>query len=229
VISGPANGSHLLNRSSAGAETEDEMDRDFWTDAYQEAPDEVIVEDYFLDGELEDLQRGRALDLGCGSGPNALKLAEQGWSVVGVDWAENAIELARQSAKARGLDVTFLVGDITEWEPSGTFDLVLSTYALPGGESSRRALATALAALAPGGTLIVAEWDRSMAGVWGFGEDELMTPEQIVDLLPGLEIEKAEVRAIEDPFPSSHDSRGQGGSAVNVALVRARKPGSSQV
>jgi trans-aconitate methyltransferase len=58
--------------------------------------------------------------------------------------------------------VTFLVGDITEWEPSGTFDLVLSTYALPGGESSRRALATALAALAPGGTLTVVEWDLSM-------------------------------------------------------------------
>jgi SAM-dependent methyltransferase len=200
------------------------MDRDFWIDAYEEEPDQVIVEDHVLDGELEGLELGRALDLGCGSGANALKLAERGWSVVGVDWAENAIELARQSAKARALDATFLVADITEWVPPGTFDLVISTYALPGGEMSRRALTNAVTALAPGGTLVVAEWDRSMSDVWGFGEGELMTPEGIVDLLPGLEIEKAEVRHIEDPFASPDDPRRHKGSAANVALVRARKP-----
>ena len=203
----------------------DEMDRVFWNDAYGEDPTQVVVEDHVLDRETEGLQPGRALDLGCGSGPNALKLAERGWSVVGVDWAENAIELARNSARARGLDATFLVGDITAWELPGTFDLVISTYALPGGKWSRQALGTALEALAPGGTLIVAEWDRSMSGVWGFEIDELMTPEQIVELLPGLEIERAEVRRIEDLFPAPDDPRGHGSSAANVAFVRARKPG----
>jgi SAM-dependent methyltransferase len=199
------------------------MDRGFWRHAYEEEPDGVMVGDHILDGELEGLQPGRALDLGCGSGANVLKLARRGWSVVGVDWAENAIELARQSARARGVDAAFLVGDITEWEPPGEFDLVISTYALPGKEMSRRALATAVTALAPGGILIVAEWDRSMSDVWGFGEDDLMTPEQIVDLLPELEVEKAEVRYVEDPFGSSEDARGQVHSA-NIALVRARRP-----
>jgi SAM-dependent methyltransferase len=205
------------------------MDRDFWRDAYEEEPDGVMVGDHILDAELEGLQRGRALDLGCGSGANALKLAGQGWLVVGVDWADNAIELARQSAKARAVDATFLVGDITEWIPPGKFDLVISTYALPGGDLSRRALATAATALAPGGTLIVAEWDRSMSDVWGFGEDDLMTPDQIADLLPGLEVERAEVRHIEDPFASPEDPRGRDGSTANVALVRARKPWSPRV
>ena len=205
------------------------MDRDFWRDAYEEEPDGVMVGDHILDGELGGLQPGRALDLGCGSGANALKLAELGWSVVGVDWAENAIELARQSARDRGLDATFLVGDITEGAPSGEFDLVISTYALPGGELSRKALAAAATALAPGGTLIVAEWDRSMSDVWGFGEDDLMTPEQIVAQLPELEIEKAEVKRIEDPFASPDDPRGYGGSTANVALVRAWNPPSPQV
>jgi SAM-dependent methyltransferase len=201
-----------------------EMDRGFWDDAYEQDPDSVAVEDHLLDAELAGLQPGSALDLGCGSGPNALKLAERGWSVVGVDWAQKAIDLARESAKNRGLDVTFLVADITDWVPLTTFDLVISTFALPGGEMSRRALATAVNALAPGGTLIVAEWDRSMAGVWGFGEDDLMTPEQIVDLAPGLEVEKAEVRRIEDPFGSSDGARGRGDSVANIALVRARRP-----
>lgn len=201
----------------------DEMDRDFWNDAYQQDPGQVVVDDHILDQELEGLPIGIALDLGCGSGPNALKLARQGWSVVGVDWAERAIQLATQAARDQGLDARFVVGDITQWEPPGKYDLVISTYALPGGDKSRQALQTALMALARGGTLIVAEWDQSMGEVWGFGEDELMTPAQIVALLPGLEIEKAEVKRIEDPFSSPEDPRGHQGSAANVAFVRARK------
>jgi SAM-dependent methyltransferase len=202
----------------------DEMDRDFWNDAYKEDPDQTVVEDFFLSDEVEGLQPGTALDLGCGTGPNALMLAERGWSVVGVDWAGHAIELATQAAADRVLDATFVVGDITAWDPTGEYDLVINTYALPGGDNNCRVLQTALGALAQGGTLIVAEWDRSMGQVWGFAEDDLMTPDQIVALLPGLEIEKAEVRHVENAFPSPGDPRGDGGAAANVAFVRARKP-----
>ena len=81
----------------------DEMDRDFWNEAYQEDPDHAVVEDHFLESEVAGLQPGRALDLGCGSGPNALMLARRGWSVFGVDWAERAIELASQAARDEGL------------------------------------------------------------------------------------------------------------------------------
>ena len=202
----------------------DEMDREFWNDAYQEDPDHTVVEDFFLGDEVKGLQPGAALDLGCGTGPNALMLAERGWSVVGVDWAEHAIELATQATADRGLDATFVVGDITAWKSPAEFDLVISTYALPGGEDNRRVLQTSLDALAQSGTLIVAEWDRSMAQVWFFEEEDLMTPEAIVALLPGLEIEKAEVKHIENAFPSPDDPRGEAGSAANVAFVRARKP-----
>lgn len=172
------------------------MDKDFWNDAYKEDPNQVEVTDLILDEELEGLPVGTALDLGCGTGTNALKLAERGWSVIGVDWAEHAIELATRSAQEKGLDATFYVGDTTTWEPPAKFDLVISTYALPGGDDSKRTLQTALKALAQGGTLLVAEWDKSMSEVWNFAKDELMSPEQIAELLPGLEIEKAEVRRL---------------------------------
>jgi 2-polyprenyl-3-methyl-5-hydroxy-6-metoxy-1,4-benzoquinol methylase len=155
-------------------------------------------------------------------GLNALKLAERGWSVVGVDWAQDAIELATNSARQKGLDATFHVGDITTWEPCSQFDLVISTYALPGGEDSKRTLDTARRALAPGGTLLVAEWDRSMAEVWGFAEDDLLSAEEIAELLPGLEIDKAEVRQLQNVFPSDDDPRAHHGSTANVAVVRAR-------
>ncbi len=70
----------------------------------------------------------------------------------------------------------------------------------------------------------MAEWDRSMSQVWGFAEDDLMTPEQIVALLQGLEIEKAEVRCVPDALASPDDPREHQGSAANVAFVKARKP-----
>jgi hypothetical protein len=141
-----------------------------------------------------------------------------------VDWAEHAISLARQAATDQGLDVTFVAADITQWKPPHDFDLVISTYALPGGEMSHRALQTAAAALACGGTLIVIEWDHSMSEIWGFDDDALLNPGQIVALLPGLVIEKAEVRHIDDAFPAPDDPRRQKDSSANAAFVRARKP-----
>jgi trans-aconitate methyltransferase len=198
-------------------------DRNFWNDAFKEDPDEVMVPDHFLDQEVERLPVGTALDLGCGSGRNALRLAERGWSVVGVDWADHAIEMAGKAAKERGLDATLHVGDITTWEPPTEFDLVISTYALPGGENTERTLQTALKALARGGTLLVAEWDRSMTEIWNFAEGDLPSPEEIVELLPGLEIEKAEVKRVVDAFSSS-DPNSHGDTSANVAFVRARKP-----
>ena len=128
------------------------MDREFWNDAYKDGPTTVVVRDFLLEEEIDRLPSGAALDLGCGSGPNALMLARRGWSVVGVDWAESAITLATQAARQEGLDATFVVADTTTWEPPSRFDLVISTYALPGSEDSARVLATAAKALAPGGT-----------------------------------------------------------------------------
>lgn len=199
------------------------MDRDFCNTTYKADENDVIVADRLLDSEFEGLTLGTALDLGCGTGPNALNLAAKGWSVLGVDWAEHAIELATEFAEQSGLNAKFVIGDITSCKPPDKFDHVISTYALPGGEGTRRALQTAIAALYRGGTLIVAEWDRSIAEVWGFSADDLPTPEQIVSLMPGLIIEKAVVKRIQDMFPSPDDRRRYGSSATNIAFVRAKK------
>jgi ubiquinone/menaquinone biosynthesis C-methylase UbiE len=69
---------------------------------------------------------GAVLDAGCGSGENALHLASLGLSVLGVDVAETALAIARETAGDRGLDVEFAACDAFGLQRLGrTFETVL--------------------------------------------------------------------------------------------------------
>ncbi len=203
------------------------MDAAFWEEAWRSEADQVMVVECVLQRELATLTPGRALDLGCGNGANALMLAAAGWQVTGIDCAASAIELARAAALARGLDARFCCADFSAWQSDAHYDLVISTYALPAGAAAQRTLQTAAQALRPGGTLLVAEWDRSMSAVWGIAAAELTTAAELAAALPELKIEVAEGRSIPDMFSDPADPRGQAGSGAQVAFLRARKPGSA--
>ncbi|RRQ75846.1 SAM-dependent methyltransferase [Streptomyces griseofuscus] len=83
-------------------------DRDRPVPFFAAKPDENLVS--YLDRGL--VPRGRALDLGCGLGRNALLLAERGFEVDAVDLSPAALALAEERARAAGLDVRFLRGDV---------------------------------------------------------------------------------------------------------------------
>ena len=69
---------------------------------------------------------GRALDLGCGTGTNAITLAQHGWQVTGVDFVSSAIQQARRKARQAGVSIDFRQGDVTHLPGvTGPFDLVL--------------------------------------------------------------------------------------------------------
>lgn len=75
---------------------------------------------------IESRPPGRALDLGCGTGTNAITLARRGWQVSGVDFSRRAIHLARQKAQTAGVQVDFRLGDVTRLDDlQGPFDLIL--------------------------------------------------------------------------------------------------------
>lgn len=69
---------------------------------------------------------GRALDLGCGTGTNVITLAKHSWKVVGVDFAERAINLAKKKAQCSGVEVDLRQEDVTRLtSDNGYFDLIL--------------------------------------------------------------------------------------------------------
>jgi SAM-dependent methyltransferase len=69
---------------------------------------------------------GDVIDLGCGTGENALYLASRGLTVVGADAAPTAIALAEEKARLRGTRATFLVADALALEALGrTFDVAI--------------------------------------------------------------------------------------------------------
>jgi SAM-dependent methyltransferase len=70
---------------------------------------------------------GRVLDPGCGTGEHTIYLHERGYDVVGVDFAPNALRLARANAAARGVDARFEVADALRLGGDPRFDTVVDS------------------------------------------------------------------------------------------------------
>jgi len=69
---------------------------------------------------------GDVIDVGCGTGENALYLASRGLAVIGVDAAPTAIAQAQEKARLRGSSATFLVADALALEGLGRpFDVAI--------------------------------------------------------------------------------------------------------
>jgi SAM-dependent methyltransferase len=94
--------------------------------------------------EVEGLTPGRALDVGCGEGADAIWLALRGWTVTAIDISAVAIGRARAAAELAGATVEWICGDALQTAfPAGSFDLVSMQYpALPkaAGQDAVRAL-----------------------------------------------------------------------------------------
>lgn len=156
--------------------------------------------------------QGRALDLGCGEGRNAIWLATRGWQVVAIDYSEVALERARHLAAAAKVEVEWVLGDVTTFEPdSASFALVLIAYLQLPSPEWRRVVAHGAAALAPGGELLaVGHAVRNLSqGVGGPRYAEVLwDPRKIrADLEQlGLSVERCEevLRPVETPDGVKH-------------------------
>ncbi len=191
-----------------------------WEAAYAgEAPETPVDRDVIR--VAEGLTPGSALDMGCGSGQNSIWLGARGWRVHCIDMARGAIERAEAAATEAGVAATFERADVTSWRTRERYDLVISTYALPSrGPGRVHALTVARDAVAPGGTLLIADFDASLAASGWMAADHLVSLEEITEALPGFELDEAEVRVTEH-------SHGTEANDLPVAIVVARHPGAA--
>jgi 2-polyprenyl-3-methyl-5-hydroxy-6-metoxy-1,4-benzoquinol methylase len=202
---------------------------EFWEDFYRPGhkpwsgqPNQVLVT------ELTDqpVGRGTALDLGCGAGADAIWLAQQGWTVTGVDISGAALGHATAEADAAGVAgrIEWLQLDLDDGLPEGEWDLVAAAYLHSPVELQReKVLRQAAAAVAPGGTLIV-------IGHQGPGSRQPDPPVDVTfptadDVLASLDVEgwtveRAEAVQVErtapDGSPGSHTD--------NVLRLRRAQP-----
>lgn len=120
---------------------------------------------------------GTALDVGCGTGDNAVYLARHGWRVTGVDYVAKPLKKAR--AKAGALPIVFAKTDVTQLSMSGIgagFDLIVDSGCLHGmNAEDRDAYVREVSAVAApeAQLLIVAFIPGAMMGVPGIGFDEV--------------------------------------------------------
>ncbi|MFG2357959.1 class I SAM-dependent methyltransferase [Streptomyces sp. NPDC048521] len=153
--------------------------KDFWDRFYADRsspvpffvakPDENLAA--YLDQDL--IAPGRALDLGCGAGRNALYLASHGFEVDAVDLSPVALAWAEDRAREVGVDVRFLRGDafaLSATELSGPYDLVVDSGCFHHVPPHRRVSYLALLdrVLAPGGHLALTCF---AAGEGGMGSE----------------------------------------------------------
>jgi SAM-dependent methyltransferase len=200
------------------------VDREIWNSRY--AGRELIwtaQPNRFLVAETQSMAPGTAIDLACGEGRNAVWLAEQGWHVTAVDFAEVGLEKGRRLAESRGVSVQWIAADLADYRPEpGAFDLVAIMYLqVPEGQR-RPIIRAASSAVADGGTLLVVGHDRAnIEHGYGGPQDPavLYTAQDVVGDLDGsgLEVERGErvERAVETD---------DGTRVALDALVRARHP-----
>ena len=122
--------------------------------AYQLLPAaEVVVE------RAMPVAGERVVDVGCGTGNAALLAAARGARVTGVDPARRLLEVAREQAAARGLEVMFLPGEAAALPlPEASADVVLSVFGVIFAPNAQAATAELARVTAAGGRIVLSAW-----------------------------------------------------------------------
>ena len=127
---------------------------------------------------------GRALDLGCGTGTNAISLARHGWQVTGVDFVPKAIRMARAKSRGSGLKVDFHCASVTDLSTfTGAYDYALDIGCLFGlGAEERTQYVRHLERLTQPGACYMLyawfprSWKGRMVGLTEEGVEALLEP-----------------------------------------------------
>jgi SAM-dependent methyltransferase len=190
------------------------MDAQHWDERYSSRdqlfsgnPNGVLVT------EAADLPPGRALDVGCGEGADAIWLAGHGWQVTAVDISRVALDRGAAAAAAAGLaeQVTWRQADLTTTPPpTGPFDLVSLQYFPLPNRPDHAALHRLLDVVAPGGTLLVGSHDMADLATYrhpDFDSADYYAPGDIARLLGEgwtVQVDESRLRTTAPPEGTHH-------------------------
>ncbi|MFE9815538.1 SAM-dependent methyltransferase [Streptomyces sp. NPDC005773] len=180
-----------MTTDSTASGAPDTSDAELWDERYRESnriwsgnPNTALVR------EVEGLTPGRALDLGCGEGADAVWLARWGWQVTATDISRVALGRAAEHAAEAG------VADRIDWQfhdlgvsfPGGEYDLVSAQFLHSMGDLPReQILRRAAAAVAPGGVLLIVghagfpSWEHNHADMELPTTDEVLASLELPD------------------------------------------------
>jgi 2-polyprenyl-3-methyl-5-hydroxy-6-metoxy-1,4-benzoquinol methylase len=194
-----------------------------WDDFYSGEPVWSGNPNEALVAEVAGLSIGRALDVGCGEGADALWLAGEGWRVTAVDISTKAVERTERMAADAGVHVDGVGAGLLDASlPDASYDLVIAMYPAllhtPTGEAERRLLDL----VAPGGTLVVvhhADIDRDHALEQGYDPDDYVSPEDV----RAVAVERGGWDVVADERRARGQVVGAGAHHTNDLVVRLRR------
>ncbi|MDH3607280.1 MAG: methyltransferase domain-containing protein [Acidimicrobiia bacterium] len=139
----------------------------------------------FLESWMPRLPVGRTLDVACGAGRNAFRLAEAGHRVTAVDVSSVAVDMARAEADQRSLEIDWMVSDLDEYAvPESSFDLITVIRYVNRGLWPRL-----IEGLVPDGWLLIEHHLQTDADVDGpSSPDFRLRPQELLEAFAELRI-----------------------------------------
>jgi SAM-dependent methyltransferase len=171
---------------------------------YQKQP-EAFVSEFLPD------TKGKALDVGCGSGEHSVWLAKHGFEVTGIDIFAEALTMASHIARQNQLNIRFLNCDLFAFDPGDQFDLVYDSgclHSLVGGER-KQYKKQLLEWLKPNAAFILMHWGKRHLFDWRPIGPKRRSKENIVQFFePEFYVDKYHYHDFKADFPFGPVVRG---------------------
>jgi SAM-dependent methyltransferase len=201
------------------------MDASGWDDRY--AATELVWSagpNQFVEQELAGLPPGRAVDLACGEGRNAIWLARRGWQVTAVDFSQVGLDKGRRLAGETSVE--WVRADATTWPAAEPVDLVVLAYLQLSAADRCAAVRNGFDALVPGGTFFLVAHDSSKHAEGTGGPQDpgvLYTAEDVLADLGGRAFDVVRAERVARAVTADDGHGGEERRTAYDALVHLRR------
>ncbi|MDG4718464.1 MULTISPECIES: class I SAM-dependent methyltransferase [Thalassospira] len=199
--------------------------RTFWEETYEkQSPQTSGKPSAVLERFVAGRPVGRALELGCGKGDDAVWLAKGGWQVTAVDISETALGYARANALRNDVqdNIVFEAHDLGASLPDGMFDLVTAQFLQSPLEFARdTVLNRASQQVSPKGLLLITTHGSRPSWSWASEDMVFPTPEQALDAL-GLDMSQWKTVTVDNFERMATGPKGEKGSVIDTVIALER-------